>query len=50
VQNVANGGAAAINVHGTLEQEDRTALNAARPIYSWLKEHQDYYTGQLPEA
>ncbi len=49
-QNVANGGAAAINVHGTLEQEDRTALIAAKPIYSWLKEHQNYFVGQLPEA
>lgn len=49
-QNVANGGAAAINVHGTLEQEDRTALEAARPIYHWLKEHQQYFVGQYPEA
>jgi hypothetical protein len=49
-QNVANGGAAAINVHGTLEQEDRTALEAGRPIFRWLKEHQNYYVGQYPEA
>lgn len=49
-QNVANGGAAAINVHGTLEQEDRTALGAGRPIYRWLKEHAKYFVGQLPEA
>jgi Hypothetical glycosyl hydrolase 6 len=49
-QNVANGGAAAINVHGTLEQQDRTALDTARPIYRWLKEHQNYFVGQYPEA
>ena len=49
-QNVANGGAAAINVHGTLEQEDRTALDAARPIYRWLKEHENYYVAQYPES
>ena len=49
-QNVANGGAAAINVHGTLEQADRTALDTARPIYRWLKEHQNYYVGQYPES
>jgi hypothetical protein len=49
-QNVANGGGAAINVHGTLEQEDRTALEAARPIYQWLKEHESYFSGQYPEA
>jgi hypothetical protein len=49
-QNVANGGAAAINVHGTLEQEDRTALEAGRPIYRWLKQHESYFVGQYPEA
>jgi hypothetical protein len=49
-QNVANGGAAAINVHGTLEQEDRTALEAARPVFRWLKEHESYYVGQYPAA
>jgi Hypothetical glycosyl hydrolase 6 len=49
-QNVANGGAAAINVHGTLEQQDRTALETARPVFAWLKEHQNYYAGQLPAA
>jgi hypothetical protein len=49
-QDVANGGAAAINVHGTLEQEDRTALETARPIFRWLKEHQSFYVGQYPEA
>ena len=32
-QNVAHGGAAALNMHGTMEQEDRMALEAARPIY-----------------
>ena len=49
-QNVANGGAAAINVHGTLEQEDRTALETARPIFAWLKQNQQYYVGQMPAA
>ncbi|HYW43449.1 MAG TPA: family 10 glycosylhydrolase [Bryobacteraceae bacterium] len=49
-QNVANGGPAAINVHGTLEQEDRTALEAAKPIFAWLKQHESYFTGQTPEA
>ncbi len=49
-QNVANGGAAAINVHGTLEQQDRTALEAARPIFAWLKDHQEYYVGQESAA
>ena len=49
-QDVANGGAAAINVHGTLEQADRTALETAAPIFRWLKEHQDFYVGQFPDA
>jgi hypothetical protein len=49
-QNVANGGAAAINVHGTLEQQDRAALETARPIFAWLKDHQEYYVGQVPAA
>jgi hypothetical protein len=49
-QNVANGGAAAINVHGTLEQQDRTALETARPIFAWLKDHQEYYVGQESAA
>jgi hypothetical protein len=49
-QNVANGGAAAINVHSTLEQEDRTALEAGRPIFHWLKQHEKYYVGHYPEA
>ena len=49
-QNVANGGAAAINFHGTLEQQDRTALKAARPVFAWLKQHDSYFAGQAPEA
>jgi hypothetical protein len=49
-QNVAAGGIPALNVHGTLEQADRTALEAARPIFAWLKAHQQYYVGQIPIA
>ncbi len=49
-QNVAHGGAAALNMHGTMEQEDRMALEAARPIYGWLREHQDYFAGQQSAA
>ncbi|MGH9663542.1 MAG: hypothetical protein ACRD9L_03850, partial [Bryobacteraceae bacterium] len=45
-QNVASGGPPAFNVHGTLRQEDRTAVEAARPIYAWLKEHAAYYVGE----
>lgn len=45
-QNVAHGGAAALNMHGTMDQEDRTALEAARPIYGWLRENERYFVGQ----
>jgi hypothetical protein len=49
-QNVANGGPVALNMHGTMDQEDRTALEAAKPIYAWLKEHAETFVGQTPEA
>lgn len=49
-QNVAHGGAAALNVHGTLEQEDRMAVEAAGPIFRWLRDHQDYFVGQQSAA
>jgi hypothetical protein len=50
-QDVANGGAAAFNVHGTLaEQPDRMAIDVARPAYGWLKQHQDYFVGQRSAA
>ncbi len=50
-QNVANGGAAAFNLHGTIaEQQDRMAIDAAIPAYGWLKDHQEYFVGQRSEA
>jgi Hypothetical glycosyl hydrolase 6 len=50
-QDVANGGAAAFNLHGTIaEQQDRMAIDVAIPAYGWLKEHQDYFVGQTSEA
>jgi hypothetical protein len=50
-QEVANGGAAAFNLHGTIaDQQDRTAIDVAIPAYGWLKEHQDYFVGQTSEA
>ena len=50
-QDVANGGAAAFNVHGTVgEQQDRTAVNVARTAYGWLKQREDYFVGQTSEA
>jgi hypothetical protein len=49
-QNVANGGAAALYLLSTLDQEDRTAVDAVRPVYHWLKEHQAYFRGQQSAA
>jgi hypothetical protein len=50
-QDVANGGAASFNLHGTIaEQQDRMAIDVAIPAYGWLKDHQDYFVGQTSEA
>ncbi|HEV2274656.1 MAG TPA: hypothetical protein VGR96_10845 [Acidobacteriaceae bacterium] len=50
-QDVANGGAAAFNLHGTIaEQQDRLAIDVAIPAYAWLKDHQEYFVGQTSEA
>jgi Hypothetical glycosyl hydrolase 6 len=50
-QDVANGGAAAFNLHGTIgEQQDRMAIDVAIPAYGWLKEQQQYFVGQTNEA
>ncbi len=50
-QEVANGGAAAFNLHGTIaEQQDRSAIDVAIPAYGWLKEHEEYFVGQTSEA
>ncbi len=50
-QDVANGGAAAFNLHGTIaEQQDRMAIDVAIPAYGWLKSHQAYFVGQRSEA
>ena len=50
-QDVANGGAAAFNLHGTIaEQQDRSAIHVAIPAYAWLKEHEEYFSGQESEA
>ncbi|MBI3279511.1 MAG: hypothetical protein HYZ57_06685 [Acidobacteria bacterium] len=49
-QNVAHGGAAALNMHGTMDQQDGQALAAARPIYRWLAENEQYYAGQESAA
>jgi hypothetical protein len=45
-QNIANGGALTFEVNGTLDLQDRQALNAAKPVFRWVAEHAEYYSGQ----
>lgn len=49
-QNVAHGGAAAFEVNGTLDQQDRQAVETAGPIFRWLAANEQYYVGQSSAA
>ena len=49
-QNLAHGGAAAIAMVGTMNQEDRHSLIAARPVFRWHAAHEDLYVGQQSAA
>ena len=45
-QNIANGGALTFEVNGTLDLQDRQALETAKPIFRWAAENEQYYAGQ----
>ena len=45
-QNMAHGAGPAFTVLGTLDQEDMSAVRAARPIFQWHAEHEDLYVRQ----
>ncbi len=49
-QNIANGGALTFEVNGTLDLQDRQALLAAKPVFRWVAEHEQYYVGQQTAA
>lgn len=49
-QSLAHGGALALNMHGTLDQEDQQALLAGRPIFQWHARHEDLYVDQQNAA
>ena len=49
-QNMANGGPPAVAVVGTMAQADRTALEAATPVFAWHAQHEDLYVGQRNAA
>ena len=45
-QNMAHGGPPAVVVVGTMTQQDRTGLLAAKPVFAWHARHEDLYVGQ----
>lgn len=49
-ENVANGGALAFEVNGTLDQQDRQAIDTAKPVFRWIAEHEEYYAGETSAA
>jgi hypothetical protein len=49
-QNMAHGGPPAVVVVGTMNQEDRHGLLAARPVFQWHTRHEDLYVGQTNAA
>jgi hypothetical protein len=49
-QNMAQGAGPCFAVLGTLDQEDRTSLAAAWPVFRWHAEHQDLYADQRSAA
>jgi hypothetical protein len=49
-QNLAHGGPPALAMLGTLDQEDRQALLAARPVFQWHAQQEDLYVGQRSAA
>jgi hypothetical protein len=49
-QNIAHGGPPAFAMVGTMEQEDRMGLLAARPVFQWHAQHEDLYVGQSNAA
>ena len=49
-QNMAHGGALTFEVNGTLDLQDRQALEAARPIFRWAAANEKYYAGEESAA
>jgi hypothetical protein len=49
-QNMAHGGPPAVAVVGTMAQQDRLGLLAARPIFQWHARHEDLYVGSKNAA
>ncbi|HEY7500022.1 MAG TPA: hypothetical protein VH740_15990 [Vicinamibacterales bacterium] len=45
-QNMAHGGPPAVAVVGTMQQQDRSALAASKPVFQFHARHEDLYVGQ----
>jgi hypothetical protein len=49
-QNIAHGGALTFEVNGTLDLQDRQALEAAKPVFRWAAANERYYAGEESAA
>lgn len=49
-QSMAHGSGVLLNMHGTMDQEDRSALIAAKPVFEWHATHEEFYVGQESAA
>ena len=49
-QNMAHGGPPAFAMVGTMDQQDRHGLIAAKPVFEWHAAHEDLYVGQKNAA
>ncbi|MBI4905813.1 MAG: hypothetical protein HY820_19420 [Acidobacteria bacterium] len=49
-QNIAHGGALTFEMNGTFDQQDRQALETAKPIFRWVAQNEQYYAGQKSAA
>ena len=49
-QNMAHGGPPAFVVSGTMDQQDRSGVLAAKPIFQWHAQHEDLYVDQKNAA
>src|SRR2546430_11367971 len=50
LQNIAHRGALTVEVNGTLDLQDRQALETAKPIFRWVAANEQYYSGEQSAA
>jgi hypothetical protein len=49
-QNMAHGGALTFETNGTLDLQDRQALEAVKPVFRWAAANEQYYAGESSAA